>query len=60
MTVSGFTTTASILTQESENYELLLFTAIGNRVWFSEPTNAPEKLAAYISDGCKLIPGLIV
>jgi hypothetical protein len=57
MTVSGFTTTASILTQEAENGELLVFTNIENRLWFSDPTNAAEKLAAYMSQGWKLIPG---
>lgn len=49
MTVSGFTTTASILTQGSENCEWLVCTAAENRLWFSDSPNAPEKLASYIS-----------
>jgi hypothetical protein len=57
MTVSGFTTAASILNQESENSEWLVSTTVENRLWFSDPTNAAEKLATYISEGCKLIPG---
>jgi len=55
MTVSGFTTVASILAQESEYCELLVSTTAGNRLWYSDPTNAPGKLAAYISEGCRLV-----
>jgi len=53
MTVSGFTTAASILTQESEYCEWLVSTTAENRLWFSDPTNATEKLSTYISEGCK-------
>lgn len=56
MTVSGFTTKASILTQESVNGELLVFTAAENRLWITDQTDAPEKLGTYISQGYKLLP----
>ena len=57
MTVSGFTTAASILSQDSGHQELLVSTTAGIRRWYSDPTCAPGKLDAYISDGCKLIKG---
>ncbi len=49
MTVLGFTSTASILTQESEYCELHVITSAGNRLWFYEPTNALDKLTTFIS-----------
>jgi len=55
MTVSNFTTTASILTRESEDFELLVHTPSENRIWFCDPSNALEKLESYISEGLKLI-----
>ncbi|NVN93352.1 MAG: hypothetical protein HXX11_22530 [Desulfuromonadales bacterium] len=56
MTVLGFTTTAQILTQESENNGILVSTTAGNRIWFSDSANAPDKLAAYISEAHRLVP----
>jgi hypothetical protein len=56
MTVSGVTLAASILTQGSENSELFVTTTVGDKLWFPDSTNALDKLASYISDGCKLIP----
>jgi hypothetical protein len=54
-TASGFPMTASILFQDLENCQLLISTAVENRLWFTDPASAPEKLAAYISEGCTLI-----
>ena len=56
MTVPGLTAVGSILIQEKEKCELLVGATAENRIWYSDPTNAPGKLAAYISEGCKLIP----
>lgn len=55
MKVASVATTASILTRESEDCELLIHTPSENKIWFCNPTNAIEELESYISEGCKLI-----
>jgi hypothetical protein len=56
MNVLGFTTTASILIREPENDVLLVSSSAGNRIWFSDPANAPDNLDAYILEATTLVP----